>query len=105
LEHAIRLGAPYSQACGYAGIAFQTFNEWRKENAAFSDRIQKAEGEAVAGWLEKIEAAATEGAWQAAAWKLERRYPADFGRRDGLEVTGKDGAPLIIRYVNDWRDQ
>ena len=28
-----------------------------------------------------IEMAASEGNWQAAAWKLERRYPETFGRR------------------------
>ncbi len=31
--------------------------------------------------------------WQAEAWLLERRRPADFGRR--VEVTGADGAPLV----------
>ena len=105
LEQAIGLGAPYVQACGYAGISFQTFNEWRDSKPEFSDRLQKAEGEAVVGWLRKIESAAETGNWQAAAWKLERRYPQDYGRRETHEHTGKDGAPLTIRYVNDWRDQ
>lgn len=31
--------------------------------------------------------------WTAAAWLLERRRPADFGRR--VEVTGAGGTPLI----------
>ena len=32
------------------------------------------------GWLAKIEQAANQGHWQAAAWKLERRYPQEYGR-------------------------
>jgi hypothetical protein len=97
LEHAIGLGASYVQACGYAGISFQTFNEWRSTNPAFSDRLQKAEAQGVVGWLTKIEKAATDGNWQAAAWKLERRYPADYGRREAIEHTGKDGGPIQTR--------
>ncbi len=31
--------------------------------------------------LAKIQKAAADGNWQAAAWWLERRYPADWGRR------------------------
>lgn len=31
--------------------------------------------------------------WQAAAWRLERRYPEKWGRRR-IEVTGADGAPV-----------
>lgn len=91
LTQAIRMGATYEHACKFAGISYQTFNEWREGRGypqgtsadakrEFSDAIQKAEGEAVIGWLAKIEAAAKDGAWQAAAWKLERRYPKDYGR-------------------------
>lgn len=31
--------------------------------------------------------------WTAAAWQLERRMPAKYGRR--MELTGADGAPLV----------
>jgi hypothetical protein len=33
--------------------------------------------------------------WQAAAWRLERKYPARWGRTQH-EVTGKDGKPVEI---------
>ncbi len=33
--------------------------------------------------------------WQAAAWQLERRKPAKYGRRFYTEVTGADGTPLV----------
>lgn len=83
---AVKLGAPLTHACNYAGVSFETFNEWRKRYSEFSERLKEAEGHAVKGWLDKIEAAASSGNWQAAAWKLERRYPHDFGRRDRMPV-------------------
>jgi hypothetical protein len=52
--------------------------------------------------MKKIKAAASLD-WRAAAWILERRYPADYGR-NVLEVTGSAGGPLKseIRFV--WSD-
>lgn len=88
ITRAIELGATYEMAAQYGGITFETFRVWRAKNAAFSDAIKEAEGKAVVGWLDKIETAATEGSWQAAAWKLERRYPREYGRTDkAIEVT------------------
>ena len=98
---AIKMGATYELAAGYAGITFQTFNEWRKAKSEFSDAINNAEGVGAMIWLAKIERAASDGNWQAAAWKLERRYPHMYGRNvTQMEVTGKDGGPI---EVNDAR--
>lgn len=105
LTDAIRAGATYALACKYAGISHQTFAEWQRKGQAelvrrdnprvkegtpewiagqefvtFLEAIQKAEGDAALGWLLKIEQAANQGHWQAAAWKLERRYPREYGR-------------------------
>lgn len=80
--NAIAVGAPYVHACGYAGISQDTFERWRAQHTEFAEAIKKAEGKAVVGWLAKIEKAASEGNWQAVAWKLERRYHEHFGRRD-----------------------
>jgi hypothetical protein len=95
---AIQLGATYDHACNYAGISMATFCEWRKSKPEFSEAIQKAEGNATVGWLAKIEKAANDGQWQAAAWKLERRYPHEYGRRV-QEITGKDGGPVEVKDV------
>ena len=89
LEHAILLGATYELAAAYAGISIDTFDRWRTnaETAAegtalarLRARLRHAEGVAAIGWLAKIEQAATDGDWKAGAWKLERRYPAAYGR-------------------------
>lgn len=83
---AIRVGTPLTHACRYGKVSFETFNEWRKQYSEFSEQVKEAESEAVKGWLDHIETAAKSGSWQAAAWKLERRYPQDFGRRDRLPI-------------------
>ena len=98
---AIKMGATYELAAGYAGIHYDTFNEWMKHKAEFSEQVKSAEGVGAMIWLAKIERAASDGNWQAAAWKLERRYPHMYGRNvTQMEVTGKDGGPI---EVNDAR--
>ena len=91
LTNAISVGSTYVLACKHAGISYEIFNQWRhgkgfpqgttaEQKVQFVDAIEKAEGDAAVGWLAKIEKAASDGNWQAAAWKLERRYPSDYGR-------------------------
>lgn len=81
IVQALSMGATYELAAQYAGITYETFNQWSKTKPAFSEAVKKAEGEAVVKWLAKIEKAASDGNWQAAAWKLERRYPREYGRQ------------------------
>jgi hypothetical protein len=89
LVNALLVGATYELAALYAGISYDTFQRWRKKAATakpgtplaeLRDRMAEAEGRAAIGWLAKIEQAASEGNWNAAAWKLERRYPETYGR-------------------------
>jgi hypothetical protein len=102
LEQAILIGATYELAALFAGISAATFERWRKQAetaapgtpaAVLRDRLAQAEGRAAIGWLAKIEKVATEGNWQAAAWKLERRYPEQYGREPVRKValTTPDG--------------
>lgn len=83
---AVRLGAPLTHACNYAGVHFDTFNEWRKIHPEFSVAVKEAEASMVKTCLSQIDTAATNGNWQAAAWRLERRYPHEFGRRDRMPI-------------------
>lgn len=85
---ALNVGATKEMACGYAGISEHTFYDWlrkaetgREPFAQFAQVVKKAEHHAVVGWLAFIETAARAGNWQAAAWKLERRYPKVFARQ------------------------
>lgn len=125
IVQAIRVGATYELAAQFGGVSYQSFNGWckrgrieleRRENGAkpdtkqwkdeepfvqFLEAVKRAEGQAAVGWLAKIEAAANDGNWQAAAWKLERRYPGEYGRIRH-EVTGADGGALeiVIRHAD-----
>lgn len=118
---ALRLGATFEHAAQYGGISYDSFNEWRKRGKREKERIEratknkaplkkempflhffeatkKAEGDSVVGWLAKIESAANQGNWQAAAWKLERRYPDQYGKKAiDLNHKGK------VEVRHNWR--
>lgn len=95
IMEAIRSGATYELAAGYAGITFQTFNEWRKAKPEFSDALTRAEGAGAMTWLQMIEAAAPVD-WRAAAWKLEHRYPHMYGKT--VQAQEHSGA-MDVRFV------
>lgn len=122
IAQAVGLGATYEHAANYGGVSYACLRNWiiraeaekeRRESASVKvgtakwekeqifvelfDAIKKAEGTAVIGWLAKIEKAASEGTWQAAAWKAERRYPDDYGRQK-IEHSGNV-------KITSWRDE
>jgi hypothetical protein len=82
----VRNGCPRRFAASAACIGRSTLMRWIARGKAerkgqfrdFCDALKKAEAEAVYGRLERINAAAEKGTWQAAAWFLERRYPDEF---------------------------
>jgi transposase len=89
ITEAIRLGATYELACQYAGINYMTFNRWMDSKSEFCEAVKAAEGKGAIQWLAVIEKAAKEGTWQAAAWKLERRYNKDYGNRTTVDFNLK----------------
>ena len=115
---AIRKGAPYELACNYARIDYTTLLLWKKkaeielvqEYIDFFRDLKEAEGQTSLIWLDKIDKAMNEGAWQAAAWKLERRHNKYFSsqagiiemneRLDKLEKADKI-TPIITDDTND----
>ena len=125
--NALAEGTPIDFAVAYAGIARSSFFLWMKKGEriirdcteserepseeerlfiTFSDSVKKAQAQAIVERLERINAAAAAGSWQADAWGLERTYPAHFGRntRDDpkkVEEQPKKGIPngLVINMV------
>jgi len=85
-------------ACMAAGISEQTFYNWlhraevggdngNKIYVEFFEELKRAEAKSIAKNVETIQKASKNvNQWSAAAWLLERKYPADFGRRVELEV-------------------
>lgn len=96
-----------------AGIARSTFFKWFRQGvrdrragkdtelAVFSDAIKTAEARAEARDVVTIGTAARRQ-WQAAAWRLERKYPKRWARTERHEVSGRDGGPVDMRAVRDY---
>lgn len=90
----LRLGAPLRTALAAAGLSYETAQRWLARAAEaetraaqgergtledlrcrrFARAVERALAEAELRDLARIDAAGAK-AWQAAAWKLERRYP------------------------------
>lgn len=114
---ALKAGAYHETAAGVVGVHISTLRDWLRRGArelrrlqrnpkakplkseriyaAFSDACRKAMAGSELGDLKTI-ARASARQWQAAAWRLERKYPDRYGRRDRHEVTGAKGEPLKI---------
>lgn len=113
----IRSGNYIETACAFVGINKTTFYDWLKRGAREKDRVErnprakvrKSERKYVefSNAIEKalahaeirdvaIIGKAAEKEWQAAAWRLERKFPDRWGRKDkySLEHTGKDGGAI-----------
>jgi hypothetical protein len=56
-------------------------------------QVLNKQGEVVTLTERKVVTTTARGEWQAEAWQLERRRPADFGRR--VELVGAGGEPLV----------
>lgn len=93
---AIRMGAYIETAAAYAGINKSTLYDWMKRGARaksgkykeFSDAIEKALAESEMRDLAVIAKASQEN-WQAAAWRLERKFPDRWGRRKAKSEIAK----------------
>ena len=81
LLSALSAGNTRLHACRYAGISDETFANWQRRYLDFLDAVKKAEADAIVRHVANIAKAAQDGQWQASAWWLERRYPAEYGRR------------------------
>ena len=99
--NALRLGNTRRNAAAYAEISDDTLARWQEADAEFRGAVTKAESDAEARFLGVIAKAAHEGTWTAAAWWLERRRHEDYRKREGVEITGRDGGPIESRDVTN----
>ena len=119
---AIRAGNYIETAAAYAGVNKSTLYEWLKrgerekqrvaENSRygirksekpyveFSNAVEKALAEAEIRDVAIIAKAAKEQ-WQAAAWRLERKFPDRWGRKDKVDLSAdKDGFKIVVEYAD-----
>jgi hypothetical protein len=85
LLEVIRTGLPLKFAAASVGITYDALNQWREKDPKFSKEVELARLASVKERWEIIQAAArgngeTPGDWHAAAWSVERTWPADFGK-------------------------
>ena len=93
---AVETGATYRHAAASVGVSERTLHDWQVRHPQFSQALKTAEAMACMAAIGTIRRAAEAGTWQAAAWYLERRYPAEYGRRAvtvdaSVQVTHDDG--------------
>lgn len=106
IVQALRAGNYQETAATYANITAKTFYEWMKRGESddeseriyrdFREAVEKAKADAEVRDVALIDKAATDGSWQAAAWKLERKFPQRWGRVHRTEISGPDGAPVKV---------
>lgn len=90
LLNAIRLGSYMETAAAHAGIAKSTLYDWLRKGARkesniyeqFSNAVEKAMADSELRDVQVVDKAAQEGAWKAAAWRLERKFPKRWGRKN-----------------------
>lgn len=101
---ALRAGNYQETAARYAGIAEPTFYSWLARGrdepdsiyGEFLEAVESAKAASEVRDIALIDKAAANGSWQAAAWKLERKYPQRWGRLTRTEITGADGGELKV---------
>ena len=103
----IRAGSYLETAAAAGGVNKSTLHRWLQRGsegeepfAKFCDQVEAALAEAELRDLARIDRAADSN-WQAAAWKLERRNPKMWGRREYTQVTGADGGPIKYEQLSE----
>ena len=108
LLKALRSGNTKKDACNLASISEQTFYRWMREGESdqnngtayqFCESVKKSISEARNRNVVIIQKHAANN-WQAAAWYLERSDPEHWGKRDKVEMTGKDGEAMEMNIIN-----
>lgn len=104
---AIRAGNYIETAAAYAGVNKSTLYDWLKRGGRaksgkykeFSNAVEKALAEAEVRDVFIIGKAAEEN-WQAAAWRLERKFPDRWGRRERWRSEEQETGTKVV-IIND----
>jgi len=122
LVKTLRSGNYLETAASFAGLSHSIIREWvrRGERESirltndpeakpikseipfmeFSVAIKKAQAQSEVMDVMLIGNAARES-WQAAAWRLERKFPDRWGRKDKHEVSGPNGGPVQVEEIRE----
>jgi hypothetical protein len=106
----VKLGGAPREAAAAKGVDGETFATWltqgrmggkgRGPEIAFVRAIEQAEAEAELLMIGRVQRAASDGVWQAAAWLAERRFPSRWTRKSVQEDLFKN-TPRTLRGTED----
>lgn len=119
---AIRMGNYIETAAAYAGVNKTTLYDWLKRGARererveknpsakikkseapfveFSNAVEKALADAEVRDVLIIANAAKEN-WQAAAWRLERKFPERWGRKDKVQADVNHSGNMQVKQTHE----
>jgi hypothetical protein len=93
-------GATRSVAALKVGIDPSTLRRWARESPLVAADLDAAEAAAETMALAAVVAASFEPSnWQAAAWFLERRFPARWGRHRLRLVAEPEGDARVVKVI------
>lgn len=104
----LRMGYPYTTICRAVGIDSSTFKRWMAlglsnaspEYTKYFRRICKAEAAAEMNDLDKL-SKHQKFDWRASAWKLERRWPEHWARRDAMKAELKINGQINVTHKHE----
>lgn len=118
----LRKGLPFTTVCRLVGVSRKTFLTWMElgyenhspEYLNFYVRVTHAEARAEEKLLKKLDAH-SKNDWRVSAWRLERRWPEHWGKRDAVKAQHqvemnvsvthkKEDVAREILTDNDYRD-
>lgn len=102
-------GLSNKDICTACGISEAAFYRWQEQGGKSElqreliERLKRAEADYKDALLAGILERGKEKEWQALAWLLERRFPAEFGRLDRLqaEVKAETKNEITITVTGD----
>jgi hypothetical protein len=101
----IRDGQPITRAARLAGLNPATVHRWREEDEEFKEAVEDALEFQIAALTAKVDRA-SDTDWKAAAWRLERLRPDEFGAKKELQVTAtqSNGIAEVIAMIEQTND-
>ena len=97
---ALGTGCTREAAAGHAGIHRTTLYRWLENDPGLRARVEKAEADVEVRLAAQIVQAAPVD-WRAAAWLLERRRPASYGRAQAAAAADTPTTPAQAPHPLD----